>query len=207
MAIVRRGFMLVLSSPSGAGKTVLARRLLEVEEELDLSVSVTTRPRRSEEVDGRDYRFVNARTFEAMRIGGDLLEQAEVFGHSYATPAEPVEAATVAGRDVLFDIDWQGANQLQQAAGADVVCVFILPPSMEELRERLHRRAQDSAEEVAKRMAGAAEELSHYEAYDYVIVNEDLEKSLGELRAILHAERLKRVRQPGLADFVEKLKG
>ncbi len=203
----RRGVMLVLSSPSGAGKSTLARRLLETEQDLDLSVSVTTRPRRSEEVDGRDYQFVDELTFQSMDVGGELLERAEVFGHSYGTPASPVKAALEAGRDVLFDIDWQGAQQLQAATGADVASVFILPPSFAELERRLKTRAQDSDDVVAKRMAAAATEMSHWDEYDYVLVNEDIEQSLGRLRTILQAERLKRTRQPGLGKFIDGLTG
>jgi guanylate kinase len=197
--------MLVLSSPSGAGKTTLARRLLESEKYLELSVSVTTRPRRSAEVDGRDYKFIDELTFQSMVIGEQLLEQAEVFGNSYGTPAAPVETALANGRDVLFDIDWQGARQLKKAAGVDVVGVFILPPSVAELERRLKTRAQDSDEVVAKRMAAAVSEMSHLDEYDYVLVNEDLEESLAKLHTILWAERMRRERHPGLSDFIETL--
>ena len=197
--------MLVLSSPSGAGKTTLARRLLESEKRLELSVSVTTRPRRSAEVDGRDYKFIGELTFQSMVIGDQLLEQAEVFGNSYGTPEAPVETALADGRDVLFDIDWQGARQLKKSSGVDVVGVFILPPSAAELERRLKTRAQDSDEVVAKRMAAAVSEMSHLDEYDYVLVNEDLEESLAKLHTILWAERMRRERHPGLSKFIETL--
>jgi len=197
--------MLVLSSPSGAGKTTLARRLLESEKRLELSVSVTTRPRRSAEVDGRDYKFIDELTFQSMVIGDQLLEQAEVFGNSYGTPAAPVETALADGCDVLFDIDWQGARQLKKSSGVDVVGVFILPPSAAELERRLKTRAQDSDEVVAKRMAAAVSEMSHLDEYDYVLVNEDLEESLAKLHTILWAERMRRERHPGLSKFIETL--
>ena len=197
--------MLVLSSPSGAGKTTLARRLLESEKRLELSVSVTTRPRRSAEVDGRDYKFIDELTFQSMVIGDQLLEQAEVFGNSYGTPAAPVETALADGCDVLFDIDWQGARQLKKSSGVDVVGVFILPPSAAELERRLKTRAQDSDEVVAKRMAAAVSEMSHLGEYDYVLVNEDLEESLAKLHTILWAERMRRERHPGLSKFIETL--
>ena len=197
--------MLVLSSPSGAGKTTLARRLLESEKRLELSVSVTTRPRRSAEVDGRDYKFIGELTFQSMVIGDQLLEQAEVFGNSYGTPEAPVETALADGCDVLFDIDWQGARQLKKSSGVDVVGVFILPPSAAELERRLKTRAQDSDEVVAKRMAAAVSEMSHLDEYDYVLVNEDLEESLAKLHTILWAERMRRERHPGLSKFIETL--
>jgi guanylate kinase len=180
---------------------------LETEQDLALSVSVTTRPRRSEEVDGSDYQFVDELTFQSMDVGGKLLERAEVFGHSYGTPMSPVKAALEAGRDVLFDIDWQGAQQLQAVTGADVASVFILPPSFAELERRLKTRAQDSDDVVAKRMAAAATEMSHWDEYDYVLVNKDIEESLGRLRTILQAERLKRSRQPGFGKFIDGLTG
>ncbi|MBT4711240.1 MAG: guanylate kinase [Alphaproteobacteria bacterium] len=202
---VRRGLMLVLSSPSGAGKTTLARRLLETEKHLELSVSVTTRPRRSAEVDGRDYKFIDQLTFESMITGEQLLESAEVFGNSYGTPAAPVEKSLADGRDVLFDIDWQGARQLKRSSGVDVVGVFILPPSLEELERRLKTRAQDSDAVVAKRMAAAVTEMSHLDEYDYVLVNQDLEESLAKLQTILWAERMRRERHPGLGKFIETL--
>ena len=202
---VRRGLMLVLSSPSGAGKTTLARRLLETEKHLELSVSVTTRARRSAEVDGRDYKFIDELTFQSMVNGDQLLERAEVFGNSYGTPAVPVEEALADGRDVLFDIDWQGAGQLKEGSGVDVVGVFILPPSLEELERRLKTRAQDSGDVVAKRMAAAVSEMSHLDEYDYVLVNKDLGESLAKLHTILLAERMRRERHPGLDKFIETL--
>lgn len=205
-AIERRGLMLVLSSPSGAGKTTLARRLLEAEPDLDLSVSVTTRLKRPAEKDGRDYHFISREMFESMAREGALLEHAKVFGHLYGTPRAPVEAALQRGRDVLFDIDWQGTQQLERTARDDLVRVFILPPSMRELSRRLHARAQDDDSVVARRMARAAGEISHWAEYDYVIVNTDLDDSLAKLRAILTAERLRRTRQRGLSDFVTGLR-
>jgi len=205
--IVRRGLMLVLSSPSGAGKTTIARRLLDEDVQLVNSVSTTTRPIRPGEVDGKDYYFVRADEFSRLLRNGDLLEHATVFGHQYGTPRKPVAAALAEGRDVLFDIDWQGTQQLKQTARDDLVAVFVLPPSTEELARRLHTRAQDSADVVASRMAKAADEMSHWAEYDYIIVNRDIEESVASVRAILAAERLKRERQIGLADFVSKLRG
>jgi guanylate kinase len=198
----RRGLMLVVSSPSGAGKTTLTRLLLEAEGDISLSISVTTRPRRHSEVDGTDYHFITEERFEALRARDELLEWAEVHGNLYGTPAKPVEQALSAGRDMLFDIDWQGARQLSEKARADMVGVFILPPSAGELRARLERRAEDSAEVISSRLAGARTELDHWLEYDYVIVNQDLEASLAGLRAILAAERLRRGRVAGLAEFV-----
>ena len=206
MTITRRGLMLVLSSPSGAGKTTISRRLLEAERDLVLSVSATTRPRRPGEVDGRDYFFVDPTEFNLMVNRGQLLEHAKVFGNYYGTPRRPVEDALAAGRDVLFDIDWQGTQQLQDSAPRDLVSVFILPPSTRELERRLRARAQDSAEVVAARMAKAADEISHYPEYQYIILNDDLERSTSAVRAILAAERLKRERQVGLPDFVKGLR-
>ncbi len=205
--IHRRGLMLVLSSPSGAGKTTLARGLLMADDDIEMSISLTTRPPRPGEINGQDYHFVDAQTFGEMRNRGDMLEHAKVFDHYYATPRQPVEAALGAGRDVLFDIDWQGTQQLQASAAADLVKVFLLPPSAAELEKRLKTRAQDSADVVARRMSKASNEISHYPEYDYVIVNEDAEHSLAQLRAILTAERLKRDRQTGLSDFVQTLRG
>jgi guanylate kinase len=201
----RRGLLLVLSSPSGAGKTTLARRLLGADPLLRMSVSVTTRPPRPGEVDGRDYRFIDAAEFARLLAAGELLEWAEVHGNRYATPKAGVLAALQAGNDVLFDIDWQGARQIRDRMGEDVVSVFILPPEGQALERRLRSRAQDSEEVVEQRMAAAAAEIAHWGEYDYVIVNADLERSLAGLTAILAAERLKRVRQPGLADFVEEV--
>jgi guanylate kinase len=204
-AITRRGLMLVLSSPSGAGKTTLSRLLLDADKSIELSISVTTRPRRPGEVGGRHYHFIDADRFAAMAKNGDLLEWAEVFGHRYGTPRAPVERALAAGKDVLFDLDWQGANKLRRKVGGDLVTVFVLPPSAAELGRRLKRRAQDSEPVIRRRMAEAGREMSHWREYDYVVVNYDLERAFAELRAILAAERLKRERQTGLADFVRDL--
>ena len=206
-AIRRRGLLLVLSSPSGAGKTTITRRLLERDPALALSVSVTTRPPRPGEIDGRDYRFIDRARFDQMVTAGELLEHATVFGHSYGTPRQPVEASLAAGCDVVTDIDWQGTQQLSQAMSDDLVKVFILPPSTEALRDRLQRRAQDSTEVVAARMEKSAEEMSHWPEYDYVIVNQDIEASVEEVEAIVTAERLRRTRQLGLAEFVNHLRG
>ena len=203
--IARRGLMLILSSPSGAGKTTIAGRLLEIEPNLSMSVSATTRPPRPGEVDGRDYVFLDSETFEGLKARDGLLEWAEVFGNRYGTPRAPVEAAMAAGRDVLFDIDWQGTQQLAEKARDDVVRVFILPPTAQALEDRLRRRAQDSDEVVAKRMAGAHGEISHWDAYDYVVINRDVEESLAAVRAILTAERHRRARCMGLGDFVRDL--
>ena len=204
--ITRRGLMLVLSSPSGAGKTTLARGLLKADNSIAMSVSVTTRKPRPGEQDGKDYHFVDTQGFGEMRNRGDLLEHAKVFDNYYGTPKAPVKAALQEGRDVLFDIDWQGTQQLQEAAADDLVKVFILPPTAAELEKRLNSRAQDSAETVAARMAKASDEISHYPEYDYIIVNQDAEASLAQLNSILTAERLKRGRQTGLSDFVTTLR-
>ena len=203
--IERRGLLLVISSPSGAGKTTLTRRLLDSDPSITMSVSVTTRAPRPGEVDGKDYLFISMEKFNAMRDSGELLEWAEVFGNCYGTPKAPVQASLAVGRDVLFDIDWQGTQQLAQVMPEDLVRIFILPPSAEDLRDRLIRRAQDSVVTVAKRMAEAAREISHWAEYDYVIVNHDLETSDREIRAILEAERLKRKRRTGLTAFVRAL--
>jgi guanylate kinase len=203
--ITRRGIMLVVSSPSGAGKTTLTRNLLEQEENVALSVSVTTRARRPSEIDGVHYQFVTKRHFEAMRDGGELLEWAEVHGNYYGTPREPVEKALVAGRDVLFDIDWQGTRQLLEKMRDDVVTVFVLPPSAEELKARLERRAEDSQAIIAQRLHNALEEIAHWREYDYILVNRDLDKSFARLRSILTAERLKRVKMIDLENFVTQL--
>ena len=203
--VARRGLMLVLSSPSGAGKTTLSRMLLKADGHIDLSVSVTTRPQRPGEVDGRDYHFIDMVRFESMVKSGKLLEWAEVFGHRYGTPRIPAEKALRAGRDVLFDIDWQGTQQLREKARDDLVSVFILPPSVTELQRRLERRAQDSRAIIAGRMAKAAGEMSHWPEYDYVIVNRDKKDAFAEVRAILAAERLKRERQIGLSALVRDL--
>ncbi len=203
--IERRGLMLVLSSPSGAGKTTLSRLLLNADRGVELSVSVTTRPRRRGEIDGRDYHFIGRTHFQTMAKTRRLLEWAEVFGHWYGTPRRPVEKALRSGRDVLFDIDWQGTQQLREKARDDLVSVFILPPSVRELERRLRRRAQDSKETIGSRMAKAAGEMSHWPEYDYVIVNRDIEVAFAEVMAILAAERRKRERQVGLSDFVRGL--
>ena len=203
--IKRRGLMLVLSSPSGAGKTTLSRRLLEADGEITLSISATTRAKRPGEVDGRDYFFVSEKEFQRMVDAGEFLEHATVFGHRYGTPRKPVLDALGAGRDVLFDIDWQGTQQLRQQVREDVATIFVLPPSRAELERRLHTRAQDSDEVVAKRMEKANDELSHWAEYDYVIVNEDFERAHAEVVTILAAERLKRARRPGLPGFIESL--
>jgi guanylate kinase len=203
--IARRGLMFVLSSPSGAGKTTLSRLLLKADPNVELSVSVTTRPKRRGEVDGRDYYFIDPGRFAAMVKSGELLEWAEVFDHRYGTPRAPVEKALRAGRDVLFDIDWQGTQQLREKARDDLVSVFILPPSAQELERRLHTRARDSHDIIGARMAKAADEMSHWPEYDYVIVNTDVDVAFAEVRAILAAERLKRERQIGLSGFVRGL--
>jgi guanylate kinase len=204
--IQRRGLMLVLSSPSGAGKTTLSRQLLDNDKQIQLSVSATTRARRTGERDGVDYHFVDTATFSGMIERGEFLEHARVFDHFYGTPSAPVEAALMAGRDVLFDIDWQGTQQLKEKAGSDLVTVFILPPSTRDLERRLITRAQDSMEVVQKRMAKAADEMSHWAEYDYQIINRDIATSLMELKSILTAERLKRERQVGLSNFVKALR-
>ena len=203
--IERRGLLLVLSSPSGAGKTTLARHLMETDPGISMSVSVTTRRPRPGEVDGKDYRFVDERTFKRMADAGELLEWARVFDNYYGTPRAPVEAAVAQGRDILFDIDWQGAQQLSEKMKHDVVRVFILPPSVASLEQRLRARAQDPDEVVRRRMDEAAAEISHWPEYDYVIVNTDLPKSMHGLSAILTAERLRRDRLNGLTAFVRDM--
>ena len=204
-AIERRGLLFVISSPSGAGKTTLTRHLLAVDDQVEVSVSYTTRPPRPGEVDGKDYFFVGQGTFDKMEAEGAFLESAKVFGNSYATPRTQVFKSLEAGRDILFDIDWQGAQQLAERARGDLVTVFILPPSREALEDRLKRRAQDADDVVAARMAQADAEMSHYAEYGYVIVNDDLERAKSELHAILRAERLKRTRQTGLRSFVQSI--
>jgi len=203
--IARRGLMFVLSSPSGAGKTTLSRMLLKADGNVELSVSVTTRPKRAGEINGRDYHFIDHARFADMVKTNRLLEWAEVFGNRYGTPRRPVEQALKAGRDVLFDIDWQGTQQLREKARDDLVSVFILPPTAKELERRLRRRAQDSHDIISSRMGKAADEMSHWPEYDYVIVNRDRDQAFAEVRAILAAERLKRERQIGLSAFVRSL--
>ena len=204
--IKRRGLMLVLSSPSGAGKTTISRKLLEKDDNISMSISVTTRQRRPGEVDGIDYRFIDATEFDRLVGQGALLEHAKVFGNYYGTPRAAVEDSLAAGRDVLFDIDWQGTQQLAERAREDLVSVFVLPPSTRELERRLKTRAQDSAAEVARRMAKAADEMSHWAEYDYIIVNHDVAQSVRRVQAILQAERLRRDRQVGLSEFVKSLR-
>jgi guanylate kinase len=203
----RRGLMLILSSPSGAGKTTLTRMLLQTKElDLTLSISVTTRPRRSSEVDGIHYTFITKKQFDALRDAGDLLEWAEVHGNSYGTPRDLVEKILAQGRDVLFDIDYQGTQQVKQKAAEDVVTIFILPPSMKELRARLERRAEDPPEVIAKRLDNARNEIRRWTQYDYVLVNADLQSTLDDLCSILTAERRRAGRaKEGIAAFVESL--
>jgi len=203
--IARRGLMLVLSSPSGAGKTTLSRKLLLEERGIELSISVTTRPRRRGEVDGRHYHFIDRRQFDRMARAGQLLEHAEVFGNFYGTPRKPVERALKAGRDVLFDIDWQGTQQLREKMPRDLVSVFVLPPSIPELERRLHTRAQDDDRVIRARMAKAGGEMTHWAEYDYVVVNREFDRAFAQVHAILAAERLKRERQTGLSAFVRGL--
>ena len=202
----RRGLMLVLSSPSGAGKTTIARRLLAEDAGLELSVSVTTRQRRPGEVEGKDYHFVTTSDFQVMINNHGLLEYAKVFDNYYGTPSTPVMAALAEGHDILFDIDWQGTQQLADASREDLVSIFILPPSKRDLEQRLISRAQDSADVVAARMSKAADEISHYREYDYILVNQDIDVAVTQVKAILQAERLRRDRQVGLTNFVKKLR-
>ncbi|PBB34563.1 guanylate kinase [Mesorhizobium sp. WSM3868] len=203
--IRRRGLMLVLSSPSGAGKSTIARNLLESDSSLELSVSVTTRPRRGSEIEGVHYLFRTMREFERLRDSDALLEWAEVHGNFYATPREPAEAALAEGHDMLFDIDWQGAQQLKEKMRADIVSIFILPPSMKELKARLKRRAEDQEQVIETRLKNARVEIEHWKEYDFVIVNDDLDRAFAEVRAIVTAERLRRDRRPGLFDFISGL--
>jgi guanylate kinase len=205
--VERRGLMFVLSSPSGAGKTTLSRLLIDRMPGLRMSVSATTRAMRPGEVNGRDYLFVDKARFDAMVKGDELLEWATVFDNSYGTPRAPVEAALSAGQDVLFDIDWQGTQQLREKARADVVSVFILPPSAGDLEKRLHSRAQDSDEVIRKRMSRASHEMSHWAEYDYIVINHNVDDAFAEVQSILKAERLKRERQTGLVGFVRGLQG
>jgi guanylate kinase len=204
-SLERRGLMFVLSSPSGAGKTTLARLLIERVKGLKMSVSATTRPKRPGEEDGRDYYFVDPARFEAMVQSDELLEWANVFGNRYGTPRAPVETALASGQDVLFDIDWQGTQQLREKAERDVVSVFILPPSAADLEKRLHTRAQDSDEVIRKRMSRASDEVSHFAEYDYIVVNHDVDEAYAEVLSVLRAERLKRERRSGLTAFVREL--
>jgi guanylate kinase len=204
-AVTRRGLMLVLSSPSGAGKTTLTRKLLDEDKGVALSVSVTTRKMRPGEKEGHDYYFVDRRRFDAMVEKNELLEWAEVFDNYYGTPKKAVMDALAAGRDVLFDVDWQGTQQLRDKAPKDLVSIFVLPPSIPELERRLHKRAQDDYETIHRRMAKAADEMSHWQEYDYVVINHDLDQAFADVIAILAAERVKRDRQVGLSDFVRSL--
>jgi guanylate kinase len=201
----RRGLMLVLSSPSGAGKTTLSRLLLAADPSVELSVSVTTRTRRANEADGRDYHFIDKARFDRMVANGELLEWAEVFGNFYGTPRAPVDAALAAGRDVLFDIDWQGTQQLREKARSDMASIFVLPPSIRELERRLHTRALDDHGVIKGRMEKAGSELSHWAEYDYVIINDDIEHALAQVREILTVERLKRERLPWISGYVRRL--
>ena len=201
----RRGVLFVLSSPSGAGKTTISKKMLLADPDIALSISATTRPPRPGEVDGKDYHFVDTDTFKQMAADGEFLEWAHVFGHRYGTPRARVDELLDAGKDVLFDIDWQGAQQLYQEAGPDVVRVFVLPPTMEELERRLRARNTDSDEVIAARMARAANEISHWDGYDYVLINDHVEECFDEVVAILRAERLKRRRQIGLIGFARDL--
>ena len=204
-SLKRRGLMFVLSSPSGAGKTTIARKLLAADAEIAMSVSVTTRPMRPGEVEGRDYLFVDEPEFARMVEAGEFLEWAEVFGHRYGTPKAQIKAGLKEGQDFLFDIDWQGTQQLYQRMETDVVRVFLLPPSIEALEQRLRSRGTDSEEVIASRMARARSEISHWDGYDYVVVNDDIDACFDEVRGILRAERLRRARQTGLVDFVREL--
>jgi guanylate kinase len=205
--IQRRGLMLVLSSPSGAGKTTLSRKLLQSDDAVTMSVSTTTRSPRTGEEEGKDYFFVSPSMFTQMAESGAFLEHALVFGNHYGTPREPVMLALAKGRDVLFDIDWQGTQQLRQRAGDDLVSIFVLPPSHDELERRLRARAQDAEDVVQARMAKANNEISHWAEYDYVVINDDLDSTLQKIRTILDAERMKRGRQTGIAEFARKLMG
>jgi guanylate kinase len=204
-ALLRRGLMFILSSPSGAGKTTISRRLLAHDDDIRLSVSVTTRPMRPGEVDGRDYHFVSQAEFDRMAEASEFLEWAHVFGNSYGTPKAQIKQGLKEGQDFLFDIDWQGTQQLYQRAETDVVRVFLLPPSLEELRRRLTSRATDSAEVIAARMERAQAEISHWDGYDYVVVNDDIDECFAKVVQILAAERLRRARQTGLVGFVRGL--
>ncbi|MBS0271341.1 MAG: guanylate kinase [Proteobacteria bacterium] len=205
--IERRGFMLVLSSPSGAGKTTIAREVLNLEDRLELSISVTTRSKRPSEKEGKDYYFVDEATFNNMINEDQFLESAYVYGYHYGTPRASIERQLSAGTDVIFDIDWQGTQQLKQRSISDLVSVFILPPSLEDLKKRLHHRGEDSEEIVGLRMSKAADEISHWAEYDYIIINQNVKDSILKVRSILEAERLKRRRQTGLSQFIHSLRG
>ena len=203
--IRRRGLMLVLSSPSGAGKSTIARNLIESDPSFELSISVTTRARRGSEIDGRHYHFLSQREFDNMRDDSELLEWAEVHGNCYGTPRGPAEKAMAEGRDMLFDIDWQGAKQLKENMRGDIVSVFILPPSMSELKARLMRRAEDQEQVIEERLRNAREEVGHWNEYDFAVINDDLDRAFAEVRALVTAERLRSDRRPGLFDFVSGL--
>ncbi len=205
--IERRGVMLVLSSPSGAGKSTIARNMLEEFPDLTLSVSVTTRAKRGSEIEGKHYKFISVKEFERLAESDALLEHASVHGNFYGTPRDPAEKTMREGRDMLFDIDWQGGKQLMEKARADIVSIFILPPSMEELKRRLVRRAEDSPEVIEKRLANALEEIPHWNEYDYVVINDDLDKAFQQVKSILVAERLRRDRRHGLYEFTTELVG
>ncbi|THF52432.1 guanylate kinase [Allorhizobium terrae] len=205
VSIARRGLMLVISSPSGAGKSTIARTLMDIDKQIGMSVSVTTRARRPSEIEGVHYHFISQREFERLRASDALLEWAEVHGNFYGTPREPVEVAMSEGRDMLFDIDWQGAQQLQEKMAADVVSIFILPPTMTELQSRLHRRAEDSEEVIQTRLNNSRAEIEHWREYDYVIVNDDLNAAFDAVQSIVKAERLRRDRRHGMFDFVQEL--
>lgn len=203
--IKRRGLMLILSSPSGAGKSTLTRQLVQDQSDVDLSISVTTRPRRASEIDGKHYHFIDVPTFKAMRSRGDLLESAEVHGNFYGTPRKNVEVVLNEGRDVLFDIDWQGTRQIMTKMRKDVVAVFILPPSMDELKTRLERRAEDASETISRRLLNARDEIAQWQIYDYLIVNDDLERAFNSVKAVLAAERARRERLVGADSFIKGL--
>lgn len=207
LSIARRGFMFVLSSPSGTGKTTIAHKILDLETQIKLSISVTTRPKRPSEIEGEDYHFLNKHDFHQMVQNNELLEHAHVYGYEYGTPKANIETQLSNGMDILFDIDWQGTQQLKQVATADLVSIFLLPPTLKDLEERLYKRAADQEETIRLRMKKAADELSHWAEYDYVIVNNILDETVHAVRSILQAERLKRRRQPGLANFVNDLRG
>jgi guanylate kinase len=205
MRMQRRGLLLILSSPSGAGKSTLTKNLVDADHTIQLSVSVTTRPRRHSEISGRHYHFIDKEQFAEMRERGDLLEWAEVHGNFYGTPKKPVEQALASGQDMMFDIDWQGTKQICERMRSDVVSVFVLPPSMQELKARLERRAEDTPEVIERRLRNAREEIAQWGSYDYVLINDDLQRTFEDLKAILGAERMRRERQTGLDRFVGDL--